>query len=128
MKTLVFIALGGAVGALCRYEFGRWIHSWAGSGFPWGTFSVNLAGSFALGFALRLIEHLAFTDAVRGLVALGFLGAFTTFSTFSYETALLINSGRWERATVYSLGSVLLGLVGVLAGLALAAGVLQQRT
>lgn len=119
------IALGGAIGALARYGLGGWIHSWAGAGFPWGTLVINVSGSLVLGFSARILEALASAVELRGLVAAGFLGAFTTFSTFSYETAAMLQAGQWPRAAAYVLGSVILSLAGTFAGIALAGAVLQ---
>lgn len=98
----------------------------AGSALPWGTFVVNVVGSFLLGFSFRYLEAVAVSPEFRILIAVGFLGAFTTFSTFSYETVALLQEGAWARGAAYAGGSVLLGLAGVVAGLALAGFVLQR--
>lgn len=122
---VLYIALGGALGAVARYGVGSWIHAWAGSAFPWGTFAINAAGSFLIGFSLRYLEGLSAAPELRALLTVGFLGAFTTFSTFSYETFSLVQDGAWARAGLYALGSLLVGLVAVGSGLALGARVLQ---
>jgi CrcB protein len=121
---ILYIALGGALGATARYSLGLWIHSWAGSAFPWGPFVVNTIGSFLLGFILRYLEGTAATPELRAMLTIGILGAFTTFSTFTYETVVLIQAGDWTRAALYSVGSLLLGLLAISGGLFLAAQVL----
>lgn len=122
---ILYIAFGGALGATARYGLGAWIHSWAGTTFPWGTFAVNAVGSFLLGFTLRHLEGSAATPELRALLTVGILGAFTTFSTFTYETVTLIQGDEWARAALYSVGSLLLGLLAISSGLYLAARVLQ---
>lgn len=112
---LLSIALGGMAGAYARFRLSRWIYGRTGHRFPWGTLAVNLAGSFALGLVL---PHLA-GDAtpLRALVVVGFLGAFTTFSTFAAETVALLEERRRGRAAGYVAASLALGLVAVAAGL-----------
>jgi len=117
---LVYLAAGGIVGTLARYGLGSWILSRAGPGFPWGTFAINALGSLVLGFVLRYAALTDLSPEVRGMLAVGFCGAFTTFSTFSFETVVLIQEGAWGRAAAYSLGSLALGLAAVLAGMSLA--------
>lgn len=124
---VVYVALGGALGAAARYGLGGWIHSWAGSGFPWGTFAINATGSLLVGFLLRFLEGVAATPELRGFLTIGLLGAFTTFSTFSQETVALLQDGEWARAGLYSVGSLLLGLAAVFTGLHLAALALAPR-
>jgi len=123
---LFFIAAGGALGALARYGMAGWVHGWAGGGFPWGTFAVNIVGAFTLGLAARLLQGLAATPSVRAFAVIGFLGAFTTFSTFSYETAALLRDGEWLPGFLYAAGSVLVALVGTFLGLGLAETILRQ--
>lgn len=119
------IAVGGALGALARYGLGGWVHGWAGAAFPWGTLAVNGVGSFALGFSLGWAEATAVSPEVRALVTIGLLGAFTTFSTYSYETVALLRDGEWSRGAAYALGSLALGLVAVGAGLVAASWALH---
>lgn len=122
----VYIAVGGALGALARYGLAGWIHGWAGASFPWGTLAVNAAGSLVLGVAVRLLEGTAASAEVRGFIAVGLLGAFTTFSTFSYETVALLQGGEWGRAAAYALGSLVVGVAGVIVGFGLAAVILRH--
>jgi CrcB protein len=122
MTLVLFVAVGGALGAVARYGLSGWVQSVAGGTFPWGTLVVNLLGCFLLGFAFRVLQLSAVSPALRGAVTVGFLGAFTTFSTFGLETVGLLQDGRWARAVAYVGGSVAVGLVAVLAGLWLATG------
>ncbi|HEX6938900.1 MAG TPA: fluoride efflux transporter CrcB [Longimicrobiales bacterium] len=123
---LVAVAVGGALGALARLGLAGWVQGWAGPSFPWGTLAVNAAGSLLLGLALRLLEGIAAPPEARAFVTVGFLGAFTTFSTFSYEAVALCLSGEWVRAAAYAFGSLFAGAVGVVAGFALAMVIVRQ--
>lgn len=127
MTTLLAVALGGALGASARYLAAGWVQDVTGSLFPWGTMAVNLAGSLILGFGLVWLQSTVTSTEVRALVTIGFLGSFTTFSTFSYETVAMLRDGQWLRAGGYSLGSLALGLAAVALGAALASGILGTR-
>jgi len=118
---LLWIAIGGAAGALARYGLSGWVHTRLGESFPWGTLVVNACGCLALGFFLRYVEGTTVSPEARGMVAIGVLGAFTTFSTFSWEAVMLIRDGAWARATAYISTSVLIGLGALFAGVAAAA-------
>ena len=124
---VLIIAFGGAVGAVARYGLSGWVQSLLGTTFPIGTLVVNVLGSFALGFSLPLFATLAWSAESRTLVTIGFLGAFTTYSTFSYEAVVLLEGGEWARGGVYMGGSLLLGLAGIVSGMALASFLLQTR-
>ncbi len=110
--THIAVAVAGALGALARY----WIGLAVGTvGFPWATLGINTAGSFLLGAVLAAAPgrwHSTLTTAV----AVGFLGAFTTFSTFAYETVALLRAGRAPSAAAYVTASVLLGVAAAAAG------------
>ncbi len=95
MQKFLWVGLGGFLGANCRYLMGVWADNrWAGSGVPAGTLLVNVAGSFLLGLvATLLIERLLGNPAWRFFLAIGFLGSYTTFSTFSFETFKLLEEG-----------------------------------
>ncbi len=113
MKYLLFIALGGASGAVARYVVANWIHQlWEGH-VPVGTLLVNVIGSFGIGivFVLVVEKELIHPDW-RGVLMIGFLGAFTTFSTFSLETINLLESGHIFQALGYMLASVSLCVLG----------------
>ena len=127
MSVLV-IALGGAAGAVSRYLATGWIQGITGGFFPWGTMTVNVAGSLALGFALVWLQGTLSSAELRELVAIGFLGSFTTFSTFSYETVAMLRDGEWWRAGGYATGSIVLGAVAVVVGAVLASALMQGRS
>ena len=118
--TLAYVALGGALGALARYGISGWVYDRMGENFPWGTLAVNLVGCLALGLVIRWLQVSAVAPEVRPFLTIGVLGAFTTFSTFSYETVALLQEGQWLRAGLYMGGSVVLGLIAMVAGMALA--------
>lgn len=125
--SLVGIALGGALGALARYGLSGWIHGRMGAAFPWGTLGVNVLGSFLIGLCFSYLQHTSLPPETREFVAIGLLGAFTTFSTFTWETAALLQDGEWSRAALYVGGSLVLGLAAVLAGLAVTEAFLRLR-
>jgi CrcB protein len=118
MKFLLFIALGGATGAVSRYLLATWAHGlWEGK-MPVGTLMVNMLGSFAIGIVYVLVvERQVIHPDWRGVLMVGFLGAFTTFSTFSLETISLMEAGHIAHALVYMLGSAILCVV--MAGMAI---------
>ena len=118
MKYLLFIALGGASGAVSRYLLATWVHTlWEGR-FPLGTLVVNMLGSFAIGIVYVLLVERQFIHADwRGVLMVGFLGAFTTFSTFSLETITLFEAGHTLQAAVYMVSSAVVCVV--MAGLAI---------
>jgi CrcB protein len=120
MRTTLAIALGGAVGTVARYGLGSWIQR-ATSTFPLSTLVINVTGSFLLGFLMRWLLSTAATPDLRAALTIGFCGGYTTFSTFSYETARLLESGSWARATTYVVASVGVSLVATFAGFAAAA-------
>ena len=101
MKYLLFIALGGATGAVSRYLLSNWVHAlWEGK-WPVGTLLVNMLGSFAIGVVFVLIERQVMHQDWRSVLMVGFLGAFTTFSTFSLESITLFESGHTAHALGY---------------------------
>ncbi len=118
MIKLLIIGTGGFVGAVLRYEVSGWIHKWLGGSFPFGTLSVNVLGSFFLGFFLVLADtKLIIPDAYKNLIAIGLLGAFTTFSTFSFETISLLQVNLIKQALLNIGLNVLLGLFAVWLGI-----------
>jgi len=97
----IFIALGGATGACLRYFLSQLMLQWFGKGFPFGTLLVNIVGSFFLGFLYSLLEHGQLEAALwRTTIGIGFLGALTTFSTFSVDTLMLFQQGLWLKAAL----------------------------
>lgn len=122
MVSLAYIGVGGLLGALARYGLQGWIQQRAGGTlFPAGTLVVNVAGSLALGFLLRFATAtVLLSPDVRAGLAVGFLGAFTTMSTFSYETMALIGDGQYWRAGLYAAGTLAGCFAAVVAGTRLA--------
>lgn len=125
---LLAVGLGGAAGAVSRYAATGWIQSLSGGFFPWGTLAVNVAGSLTLGFVLVWLQATVSSAELRELVTIGFLGSFTTFSTFSYETVAMVRDGEWWRAGGYAAGSVVLGVLAVVVGAAAATALLHGRS
>ena len=121
------MTVGGATGALSRYWLSGWIDDAFEGSFPFGTLAVNVLGSLLLGFAMQAMEAVPVSAEVRTMLTIGFLGAFTTFSTFSYETVTLLRDGDWTRATLYTGLSFALGLTAVLVGIAAASVLLKVR-
>ena len=116
---IVLIALGGAAGAVARYMVDAAVSQRWPSAFPWGTLLVNLSGSLVLGFLFALtIERGVLPASSRAPVMIGFLGAYTTFSTLMLESWRLVEDGAIGLALVNIVGSCVLGLVAVLMGLA----------
>ncbi len=118
--TILYIALGGIAGTLSRYGLEGWIQSRTATGFPLGTLSVNVTGSLMLGFIIRVATGTALISPdIRAAVTIGFCGAFTTMSTFSYESVALLNDGDYLRAALY-MSATIAGCVGaVMLGAAL---------
>ena len=116
MRTLL-VALGGAAGALARYWVGLAVHSTLGSTLPWGTFSVNISGSFIVGFVMTVLANRITSGANwHFLLVTGFLGAYTTFSALEYETLSLFQQQRAPAALGYVVLSLVVGLAAVWLG------------
>ena len=118
MNMLLAVAAGGALGALSRYWlFGR-VAGLVGNTFPWATLTANVLGCFLLGVIIE-VSALVWTPSpeLRSFLIVGLLGAFTTFSTFSVEVYLMAERGQWEMAALYVVGSVVLSIGGLFAGL-----------
>jgi len=115
MNCLI-VGLGGFVGAVARYLLGGWVQQRWGAGFPYGTLVINVSGSFVLGLFATLALRLAWSEQWRLLIAVGFVGAYTTFSTFEYETLRLIADGNRYQAALYLLGSVIAGFFAAYLG------------
>jgi CrcB protein len=116
--ALVLIGLGGFAGAIARYLVDGVVIERTGGGFPWGTLVINVSGSFVLGLLFAVTAERALLPAdVRGPLMIGFLGAYTTFSTFMLESWRLAETGAWGLALANLGGSLVLGLVAVVAGL-----------
>ncbi|MBF0247131.1 MAG: fluoride efflux transporter CrcB [Alphaproteobacteria bacterium] len=121
-QMMMFVALGGAIGAVARFlamsAVGHMAHVWGWAAFPWGTLSVNVSGAFILGAVLEL-SALAWSPSpeIRAMVVVGGLGAFTTFSTFSMDLYHLMERGALMGAGLYAVASVLVCLAAFAAGM-----------
>lgn len=124
MEKILTLIAGGSIGVLCRYYLAEWGLSRFGSFLPYGTLIVNLTGCLLIGLMLGLFEkhfhELAEVPLqLRLLLITGFLGAFTTFSSYELEAFLLLRQGSWERALLYLAGSIVLGLLLIFLGVKL---------
>ncbi|GLW25482.1 fluoride efflux transporter CrcB [Microbispora triticiradicis] len=118
--TLLLVFLGGIVGAPARYLADRLAQRLHDSVFPWGTLAVNVSGSLVLGLLLGARDDLGLPAAMVTLLGTGFCGAFTTFSTFGFETVRLLEEGAVLEAGLNALGSLVLGVLAAAAGIGLA--------
>jgi fluoride exporter len=117
---LLLVGAGGFLGAIARYLVDGWITAGTGPGFPWGTLVVNLSGSFVLGLLFAVsVEQDLLPASIRAPVLVGFIGAYTTFSTLTLETWRLAEDGAYLLAIANIGGSALLGIVALGAGLAI---------
>ena len=115
MRNLVFVALGGALGAICRYLITRL----ADNAFPWGTLAVNLLGSFLIGILVGIVNRGLLSPEMKLLLVTGFCGSFTTFSTFANEAFAMLKMGDVLLMAMYVGVSVALGISAVCVGLML---------
>jgi CrcB protein len=117
---LLLIGVGGFVGAIARYLLDAWVSTWSRGTFPWGTMAVNLSGSFLIGLLfVLLVERGTIPAELRGPLMIGFVGAYTTFSTLALESWRLLEDGSWVLAAGNLAGSIVLGVVAVAAGISL---------
>ena len=126
MKTVMAIALGGALGAVARHFISHWSVVALGNGFPWGTLTVNVVGCFALGVVVEVMA-LVWSPAAewRAFLTVGVLGAFTTFSTFALDISILHERGEMLQAILYVTVSVAGSIAAIFAGMSLTRAVLQ---
>lgn len=118
MKLILAIALGGAIGAVARYQSIGLFTRWLGTGFPYGTLFVNVAGSFVMGlFVEFLVTKLNSSTEIRAFFAVGVLGAFTTFSSFALDVSVLTERSNLLAAGAYIALSVVLSIAGLFLGL-----------
>ena len=119
IKNILLVAIGGSVGSIFRYLCQKWVYQFYPHPFPWGTFLVNVAGCFLIGIFYSVSEKSnILSPEWRLLLTTGFCGGFTTFSAFAFENVTLLRSGDLIYFVIYILASVLLGIVAVLAGIA----------
>ncbi|MBI3747509.1 MAG: fluoride efflux transporter CrcB [Chloroflexi bacterium] len=116
--TVVLVGVGGFAGAISRYLVDGFVSDRTGGGFPWGTLVINVSGTFLLGLLFAMTTERAILPAeIRGPVMIGFIGAYTTFSTYLLESWRLIEDGAWAMALANLGGSIAIGLVAVAAGM-----------
>ena len=117
MKQVLLVFVGGGVGSALRYVVGKFLKT-VSSGFPWGTFSVNVIGSLLIGIFMGIVlKNSSFSENQTLLLITGFCGGFTTFSAFAYENQVFLKEGDLTNFFIYTLGSIGLGIVAVFLGL-----------
>ena len=120
MVAVLLIGVGGFAGAIARYLVDGRVSVLTGGSLPWGTFIVNVSGSFGVGLLFALVmERAALPAELRGPLMIGFIGAYTTFSTLALESWRMIEDGAWLYAGANLLGSIVVGLAAVIGGIAL---------
>jgi CrcB protein len=128
MKLFWAIAVGAAAGGLSRFYLTVAMQQRFGEAFPWGTLLINITGSLLLGFIIRYaMATPSMSLELRLMLTTGFCGGYTTFSSYSYETAVLLERGEYSRAALYSIGSVVLSLLATFVGFAIARAVFGSR-
>ncbi len=116
--VLLAVAVGGGLGSLLRYFVAGAIQSAAWPGYPWGIFIVNITGGLAMGIIVEMAAlKMSMTPEVRAFLTVGVLGGYTTFSTYSLDSVLLIQRGAYASAAAYIVGSVVLSILALFAGL-----------
>ena len=119
MLGVLLVAFGGAIGSVTRYLVGGWVASRLGSAFPYGTFAINITASFVVGFFLAFAEErVGLSPYWRLFVAVGFVGGYSTFSTFEYEGVRLLQEREVLLGCVYMIGSVVIGGIATIGGIA----------
>ena len=118
LRSLALVFVGGGLGAVARFAVATVMLQRFGAAFPWGTLAINVLGSFAIGIVIALAGVRLISPDFRVFLAIGVLGGFTTFSTFSYDTLSLINEGAMLQASAYIVASVLGGILAAFLGVA----------
>lgn len=122
------VAVGAAAGGVARYYLASAVQQRVGSTFPWGTLLINVSGSLLLGFLMRYaLATPTVSVEMRALLTTGFCGGYTTFSTYSYETAALLEGGQYQRAGTYAFGSMVIALAATFCGFILARELIAFR-
>jgi fluoride exporter len=120
IKNILLVSTGGALGSVLRYVCQKWIHQLYPQAFPWGTFLVNIVGCFLIGIFFAASEKsTVITADWRLFLTTGICGGFTTFSAFAFENMNLLRTGDITNALLYTIGSVVLGILAVFAGVAM---------
>lgn len=118
IRNILLVGLGGGVGSIARYLCQKWFADNYSGNFPWGTFAVNFIGCFLIGMIYAIAEKTTFlSPQTRLLLITGLCGGFTTFSAFAFENMTLLRSGDTQYFLLYSIGSVVLGITAVFAGI-----------
>jgi fluoride exporter len=118
LQKYLLIALGGALGSIARYWVGATVTNRLGARFPYGTLVINLTACVIIGFALTFLgKRAGMSSAWRYLVPVGFVGAYSTFSTYEWETMSLLQTGGFPAAALYAFGSLILGLAAMWCGM-----------
>ena len=126
LLRIALVAIGSACGGVLRWAVGAGIGQWLGTAWPWGTFLINISGSMFLGWFMTRLDLRSngaggmTTEQLRLMIAVGFTGGYTTFSSYEWESLGLLRAERFLPAAAYIIGSVALGLLGVYLGAALA--------
>ena len=121
MQKYFFIALGGGLGSIARYWVGSTVAGRMGARFPYGTFVINITACVLLGFAMTYLgRRTGLNPSWRFFIPIGFIGAYSTFSTYEWETFSTLRTGAFFMATLYAVSSLFLGLVAIWAGSLLA--------
>ena len=129
LMLFLYVAIGGAIGSASRYALTMAIQSRMTSPFPAATLLINVTGSVLLGFISQIaMDSTAIGNETRILLTVGFCGGYTTFSTFTYETARLMQDGDYRRAAAYVTLSVLVALIGMFGGLGIARALVTARS
>jgi CrcB protein len=116
--AVLLVALGGALGSVARYLLGGWIAGRLGAAFPYGTFVINLTASFIIGFFLAFAEDRAgISPYWRLFIAVGFVGGYSTFSTYEYESIRLLQDGEFLLGAIYLVGSMAAGAIAAIGGI-----------
>ena len=120
MSNILLVAIGGAIGSVGRYCVGLWATRLAGPNFPWGTLTVNVVGAFAIGLLVEMVaRRFDASNEMRAFIVTGILGGFTTWSSFTLDTMVLLERGEVGLSALYLLASLLVSFAAIFAGLAL---------
>jgi CrcB protein len=126
-QQVAVLSLGGIAGVNARYWLGLGITRWAGPQFPWATFAINVSGSFAIGFLATALARWLPHPYARLLIVTGFLGGYTTYSSYAFESLMLWERGERWASLGYTFGTLVAGLAAVVLGVALARGLPAAR-